>query len=92
MVHHMVDTSVGYGILAVNKMKCACFYGCQIIQHFKSCVTLNFDYFLFQVFKLLGGKGCVLFKTISHAMLGVQYISLELDKEIDMEEDKVSHK
>lgn len=48
--------------------------------------------FLFYVFKLLGGKGCVLFRTISHAMLGVQYISLELNKEIDMEEDKVSHK
>lgn len=48
--------------------------------------------FHFQALKLLGGKRHITFGTESHSVLGVQYRSLKLNKEINMEGDRIFYK
>ena len=84
----MAGTVTGDGALIVNKM-CLCgYYICRL--YILLWLILNIS-FHFQVFMLFGGKGCILFRTVSHSVLGVEFISLESNKEIDMEEDKIFH-
>lgn len=54
-------------------------------------VTVNCEYFS----PLPGSvawwqKGITLFRTVFHSMLGIQYISLEMSKKADREEDEIS--
>lgn len=55
-------------------------------------VMVNCEYFFPPPgFMLFGGKGFILFRTVSHSVLGVEFISPQSNKEIDMEEDKIFH-
>lgn len=84
----MAGTITGDGALTVNKM-CQCGdYICKLYILLWLIVNISFH---FQVFMLFDGKGYILFRTVSHSVLDVEFISLESNKEIDMEEDKIFH-